>query len=92
MLTKHSYDEEIAKAKSPIKKSLPKHKIVIPPMSELSMLLEFAKKGKIKGIQKELDRIALIDDSYQDFVNELYSFVKSFNINKIRTYLQNNIK
>ncbi|MEO1428162.1 MAG: ATP-binding protein [Cyanobacteria bacterium J06633_8] len=83
-------NEEITQ--SPIKKSPRRNKIVIPPISELSMLLEFAKKGKIKGIQKELDRIALLDDKYQDFVEELYSCVKSFNINKIRTYLQNNVK
>ena len=56
------------------------------------MLLEFAKKGKIKGIQKELDRIYLKDKQYQDFVNELHSFVESFNINKIRQFLQENIK
>ncbi|MBV6627545.1 MAG: response regulator [Rivularia sp. (in: Bacteria)] len=83
-------NEEIVKPA--IKKSLARNQIVTPPISELSMLLEFAKKGKIKGIQKELDRIALIDDKYQDFVNELDSFAKSFNINKIRTYLQKNVK
>ncbi|MEL6461085.1 MAG: ATP-binding protein [Cyanobacteria bacterium J06621_15] len=70
----------------------PKNNIIIPPVSELSMLLEFAKRGKIKGIQKELDRISQIDKQYDDFVNELYSFVKSFNINKIRQFLQENIK
>ncbi|BAY80581.1 integral membrane sensor hybrid histidine kinase [Calothrix parasitica NIES-267] len=70
----------------------PKNKIIIPPVSELSMLLEFAKRGKIKGIQKELDRISQVDKEYEDFVNELYSFVQSFNINKIRQFLQENIK
>ncbi|MEO1375597.1 MAG: ATP-binding protein [Cyanobacteria bacterium J06635_10] len=68
------------------------NKIIIPPTSELEMLLEFAKKGKIKGIQKELDRISQSDRQYQDFVNELDSFVKCFNIKKIREFLQDNIK
>jgi CheY-like chemotaxis protein len=82
-------NEEITKSMS--LKSRPKNNIVIPPASELTMLLEFAKQGKIKGIQQELDRISQIDPEYQDFVNELYSFVKSFNIKKIREFLQENI-
>ncbi|MGF1672431.1 MAG: response regulator [Rivularia sp. (in: cyanobacteria)] len=69
-----------------------KNQIVIPPASELTMLLEFAKQGKIKGIKHELERISQLDQQYQDFVDELDSFVKSFNINKIREFLQDNIK
>mgnify|MGYP001793988048 CR=1 FL=1 len=82
--------EEITRKTQP--KSLISNKIIIPPNSELTMLLEFAKKGKIKGIQKELDRISKLDNSYQDFVNQLDSFVKCFNINKIRDFLNKNIK
>ncbi len=73
-------------------KAPPKNKIIIPPISELTMLLEFAKQGKIKGIQNELDRIAQIDRQYQQFVSELNLFAQSFNINKIRQFLQENIK
>ena len=73
-------------------KAPPKDKIVIPPISELTMLLEFAKQGKIKGIQNELDRIAQIDRQYQQFVSELNLFAQSFNINKIRQFIQENIK
>jgi len=86
---RYSTDEA---AKAIVSKPPPKNKILIPPVSELTLLLEFAKKGKIKGIQKELDRISQIDKQYQDFVNELYSSVQSFNINKIRQFLQENIK
>ena len=80
------------KTKPAASKAFPKNKIIIPPISELTMLLEFAKQGRIKGIQKELDRIAEIDLKYQDFVCELNSFTQSFNINKIRQFLQENIK
>ncbi|MEB3215678.1 MAG: ATP-binding protein [Nostocales cyanobacterium 94392] len=72
--------------------SRPKNQILIPPTSELTILLEFAKQGKIKGIKHELERISQLDKQYQDFVDELDSFVKSFNINKIREFLQENIK
>ncbi len=80
--------------KSLVSKSPPKskNKINIPPLSELQSLLEFAKQGKIKGIKTELDRIAKIDKEYDAFVDELYAFVNSFNIKKIREFLQKNIK
>ncbi|WP_414623598.1 ATP-binding protein [Calothrix sp. CCY 0018] len=86
---RYSLKEKIKPAAS---KAFPKKKIIIPPISELTMLLEFAKQGRITGIQKELDRIAEIDRKYQDFVSELNSFAQSFNINKIRQFLQENIK
>ena len=82
--------EEIKK--SMISNYSSKNKIIIPPLSELETLLDFAKKGKIKGIEQELDRISKIDKQYQDFVNELNSFVKSFNIKKIREFIQENIE
>ena len=86
---RYRVEENIKPAPS---KVTPKNKIIIPPTSELTMLLDFAKQGKIKGIQKELDRIAEIDNQYQQFVSELDLFAKSFNINKIRQFLQENIK
>ncbi|MGB3761259.1 MAG: ATP-binding protein, partial [Rivularia sp. (in: cyanobacteria)] len=86
---RYSVEENIKPIPS---KRPPKNKIIIPPISELTMLLEFAKQGKIKGIQEELYRIAEIDKKYQQFVSELDSFAQSFNINKIRQFLQEHIK
>ncbi len=86
---RYSVEENIKPMPS---KRPPKNKIIIPPISELTMLLEFAKQGKIKGIQEELYRIAEIDKKYQQFVSELDSFAQSFNINKIRQFLQEHIK
>ncbi|MEA5597166.1 ATP-binding protein [Rivularia sp. UHCC 0363] len=77
--------------KTIVKKSPSKNQMVIPPASELTMLLEFAKQGKIKGIKQELERISQ-DKQYQSFVDELNSFVKSFNIKKIREFLQDSIE
>lgn len=66
--------------------------IVIPPLSELAGLLECAKRGQMKGIQKELEQLARIDQNYQPFVNQLNSFVKEFNIQKIRQFLQEKVR
>jgi CheY-like chemotaxis protein len=65
--------------------------IIVPPADDLAMLIEYAKKGQIKGIQKELEKIYKMDENYKPFVNHLNQLVKSFNIKKIREFLQNHI-
>ena len=66
--------------------------IIFPPSSELSMLLDYAKKGQIKGIIEELEKIADINSEYQDFVNHLNLLLKDFNIKNIRSFLKENIQ
>jgi len=65
--------------------------IIVPPADDLAMLIEYAKKGQIKGIQKELEKISQMNDKYKHFVNHLNELVKTFNIKKIRQFLQNHI-
>ena len=65
--------------------------MVFPPASELIMLLDYAKKGQIKGIITELDKIANTDKEYQAFVNHLNLLLKDFNIKNIRSFLKENI-
>ncbi len=66
--------------------------MVIPPASDLTMLLEYVRKGQIKGIKQELERIARIDEKYHIFVKQLSKYAKNLNIQKIRTFIQENIK
>jgi signal transduction histidine kinase/DNA-binding response OmpR family regulator len=65
--------------------------IVVPPVEDLAKLIEYAKKGQIKGIQKELEKIYKMNEDYKPFVNHLNQLVKSLNIKKIRQFLQNHI-
>jgi signal transduction histidine kinase/DNA-binding NarL/FixJ family response regulator len=67
------------------------NEMVIPPVSDLTMLLEYVRKGQIKGIKQELDRIARIDEKYYIFVRQLSKYAKNLNIQKIRTFIQENI-
>jgi signal transduction histidine kinase/CheY-like chemotaxis protein len=62
--------------------------IVKPPASELTNLIEYARKGQMKGIEQELEKLSKIDSKYQPFVNQLNQLVKEFNIQKIRQFLQ----
>ena len=67
------------------------NEMVIPPVSDLTMLLEYVRKGQIKGIKQELERIARIDEKYHIFVRQLSKYAKNLNIQKIRTFIQENI-
>jgi signal transduction histidine kinase/DNA-binding NarL/FixJ family response regulator len=67
------------------------NEMIIPPVSDLNMLLEYARKGQIKGIKQELDKIARKDEKYQIFVRQLNKYVKNLNIQKIRAFIQENI-
>ncbi|MCU0567717.1 MAG: ATP-binding protein [Oculatellaceae cyanobacterium Prado106] len=62
--------------------------MVIPPSAELVTLLEYARKGQIKGIQEELKNISQLNAEYQPFVDHLDQLAKGFNIQKIRQFLQ----
>ncbi len=62
--------------------------IVRPPASELANLIEYARKGQMKGIEQELEKLTKSDAKYQPFVNQLNQLVKDFNIQKIRQFLQ----
>lgn len=66
--------------------------MVIPPVSDLTMLLEYARKGQIKGIKQELDKIARMDEKYHIFVRQLNKYAKNLNIQKIRNFIQEYIR
>ncbi|GJD17994.1 hypothetical protein RIVM261_029500 [Rivularia sp. IAM M-261] len=66
--------------------------MVIPPVSDLTLLLEYARKGQIKGIKQELDKIARMDEKYHIFVRQLNKYAKNLNIQKIRNFIQEYIR
>jgi signal transduction histidine kinase/DNA-binding NarL/FixJ family response regulator len=66
--------------------------IIIPPTSELTKLMKYVKKGQIKGIKQELERIAARDPKYDTFVKVLNKYVRVLNIQKIRQFLQEYVK
>ncbi|MBF2065402.1 MAG: response regulator [Calothrix sp. C42_A2020_038] len=68
------------------------NEMIIPPVSDLKMLLEYARKGQIKGIKQELDKIARMDEKYHIFVRQLNKYTKSLNIQKIRNFIQEYIR
>ncbi|MDB9315791.1 ATP-binding protein [Spirulina sp. CS-785/01] len=61
--------------------------LTIPPPSELETLREYAEKGQMSGLKSELKRLAILDDQYKTFVDELEQLLQTFNIQKIRQFL-----
>ncbi len=62
--------------------------LVVPHIYELKTLLEHVESGYLKGIREELDQLAQLDEQYQPFVKQIGEFVKGFNVQKIRHFLQ----
>ncbi|MGB3405729.1 MAG: ATP-binding protein [Microcoleaceae cyanobacterium] len=61
---------------------------VLPPETELTQLREYALKGKISGIKQELEKFNQMGECYQPFVQKLEKIVNTFNIQKIRDFVQ----
>jgi signal transduction histidine kinase/DNA-binding NarL/FixJ family response regulator len=68
------------------------NQIIIPSISELTALLKYVKKGQIKGIKQELEKIANKDIKYDTFVKIMSKYVRVLNIQKIRNFLQENLQ
>lgn len=68
------------------------NEMIIPPASDLTMLLEYVRKGQIKGIKQELDKISRMDAKYHIFVKQLSKYAKNLNIQKIRSFIQEYIR
>ncbi|MBW4514653.1 MAG: amino acid permease [Timaviella obliquedivisa GSE-PSE-MK23-08B] len=88
MLAKHLALNWVYGENTKVQSSEVTTEMVIPPISELTALIEFAKKGQIKGLQEELEKLARKHESYQPFVNYLSQLARGFNIQRIRQFLQ----
>jgi signal transduction histidine kinase/DNA-binding NarL/FixJ family response regulator len=96
LLSKHLkvewlYTELLAKPRGTLTSSTTPETIIIPPLEDLAMLLEYVRRGQMKGIQQELEKISKKDEKYMQFTGQLNQFVKAFNIKKIREFMQKHI-
>ncbi|MBP0017252.1 MAG: response regulator [Cyanobacteria bacterium SBLK] len=71
--------------------TLTSEELIVPPPPVLDKLQKYAKKGQMSGIKTELKEILALDPKYQKFVEELEQLVKTFNIQKIRQFLTDNL-
>jgi signal transduction histidine kinase/DNA-binding response OmpR family regulator len=65
-----------------------KQQMVIPPMSDLNKLLEYAMQGQIKAMQQELERLIETNENYRPFIDKLSVMLRGYKIVKAREFLQ----
>ncbi|ACC79935.1 response regulator [Nostoc punctiforme] len=62
--------------------------LISPPPEEIEKLFELAMRGNIKGIREQAQKLKLLDDKFILFAEQLEQLAKSFQIEKIREFIQ----
>jgi signal transduction histidine kinase/DNA-binding NarL/FixJ family response regulator len=63
--------------------------MVVPPASDLAILLKYAIQGQIREITQELKRLEQSDEIYRPFIDKMTLMLQAYKIVKIREFLQN---
>lgn len=63
--------------------------MVVPPASDLTILLEYAMQGQIREINHELNRLEQSGEIYRPFIDKMTLMLRGYKIVKIREFLQN---
>ncbi len=64
------------------------HSLVAPPAEELAILLDLTKKGRIKAILEQAERIEQLNEEFVPFVQQLRQLAKGFQIPKIQGLIE----
>jgi len=67
---------------------LPNTYLIAPPPEEIERLFELAMRGNIKGIREQAQKLKLLDEKFIPFAEQLQQLAKSFQIEKIREFIQ----
>ncbi|MEH2295486.1 response regulator [Nostoc sp.] len=80
-------ETEILKVTS-VDSSLSDTYLIAPPPEEIEQLFELAMRGNIKGIREQAQKLKLLDEKFIPFAEQLQQLAKSFQIDKIREFIQ----
>lgn len=80
-------ETEILKVTS-VDSSLSDTYLIAPPPEEIEQLFELAMRGNIKGIREQAQKLKLLDEKFIPFAEQLQQLAKSFQIEKIREFIQ----
>lgn len=62
--------------------------IIAPPIEDINQLYDLALKGRIVAIQKEVEKLAQLDERYSSFTQEILHLTQKFQINAIQEFLK----
>lgn len=99
-LQKHLLLEWVYEEKGELSSSNPENRhgqkaatsMAIPSQGELAILLDLAKKGRVKAILEQIDRLEQGNESFIPFGQQIRQLAKTFQIPKIQQLLEKYIK
>ncbi len=65
-----------------------KQDLMAPPADEVTVLFDLAMKGDIEAILERATKLGQMDEQFGPFAAELYRLTKSFQIKKVREFLE----
>ena len=63
-------------------------KVIVPPSSDLQILLELAQEGRLQRLSKIAAQIGQKDEGYQPFIQQVLQLAKQFQAEKIEQLIQ----
>ncbi|QIR36715.1 response regulator [Tolypothrix sp. PCC 7910] len=64
------------------------NELIVIPHEEVEQLFELAMRGNIKGIREQAEKLKQLDEKFIPFAQELLQLAKSFQIDKIKEFIQ----
>ena len=81
-------DESVFDDHDPTKDVLSDSDQITLPSEHGAVLTELARRGDVKGLREEADKLAQSDARYVAFAKTIQSLAEQFKVNKIRTILK----
>lgn len=72
----------------PVNPQISFNELIAIPSAELEQLFELAMRGNIKGIREQAENLKQLDEKFIPFAQELLQLAKSFQIDKIKEFIQ----
>ncbi|NES24620.1 MAG: response regulator, partial [Symploca sp. SIO3E6] len=62
--------------------------IIPPPVSELKVLYDFARKGLLDSLNEQAERLKATDEQYLPFAQQLQNLAQGFKMKQIRQFIK----
>jgi len=72
-------------------KNIQTNEIITPPLEELNILYDLARKGMLDKLIEQVERLERIEKKYVNFAKKIKSLAQEFKIKKIRNFLKSSI-
>ncbi|BAY09132.1 hybrid sensor histidine kinase/response regulator [Calothrix sp. NIES-2098] len=71
-----------------IKAKIPNREFIIPPATEVAILLDLAKKGDIRGVIQQAEKLKELNEQWLDFASHVIQLAKGFKGKQLREFLK----